>query len=241
MKIKVLDVDKIYTEVADVFCEVIKSKDIPILGLATGSTPIGVYNELIKRYQKGKISFEKVMSFNLDEYVGLDGNHDQSYRYFMNTHLFDHIDIDKERTFVPLGVGDIHENAKKYDLMIDAAGGIDLQILGIGSDGHIAFNEPGTPFDALTHEAELTEMTINDNARFFESIGDVPTRAITMGLASIMKARKIILIAIGKNKVDAIKRLLNGEISVDLPVSVLNTHEDVTIYLDKETFEDIVK
>lgn len=241
MKIRVLEVGEIYKEVADIFEDVIKSKENPILGLATGSTPIGVYDELIKRYQEGKLSFKNVMSFNLDEYVGLDGNHDQSYRYFMNTHLFNHVDINKDKTFVPLGIGDIKDNARKYDLMIDAAGGIDLQILGIGSDGHIAFNEPGTPFDALTHEAELTEMTINDNARFFESIGDVPTRAITMGLASIMKAKKIVLIALGKNKVDAITRLLNGEISVDLPVSVLNTHEDVTIYLDKETFENIVK
>lgn len=236
MKIKILPTDQIYKEVADVFSNLITSKEYPILGLATGSTPVGVYNELIKRYQEGKLSFKNVTSFNLDEYVGLDGNHDQSYRYFMNHHLFNHVDIDKNKTFVPLGIGDIKDNAKKYDLMIDAAGGIDLQILGIGSDGHIAFNEPGTPFDALTHEAELTEMTIKDNARFFESIGDVPTRAITMGLASIMKARKIVLIALGKNKVDAITRLLNGEVSLDLPVSVLNTHQDVTIYLDKETF-----
>jgi glucosamine-6-phosphate deaminase len=239
MKIRILDVQDIYNEVADVFVDVIKSKTNPILGLATGSTPIGVYDELIKRNKEGKVSFKNVTSFNLDEYVGLDGNHDQSYRYFMNTHLFNHVDIDKNKTFVPLGIGDIKDNAKKYDLMIDAAGGIDLQILGIGSDGHIAFNEPGTPFNSLTHVAELAQSTIEDNSRFFNSIEEVPTKAVTMGLASIMKAKKIVLIATGENKADAIQGLLQGLVTEQLPCSVLRHHPDVTIYVDKAAYSKV--
>ena len=157
----------------------------------------------------------------------------------MNHNLFDHIDINKENTHVPSGTGDYEELAKEYDEKIAQAGGIDLQILGIGSDGHIAFNEPGTPFNSLTHVAELAESTIQDNSRFFNSIDEVPTKAVTMGLASIMKAKKIVLIATGLNKADAIKGLLLGFITEQLPCSVLRNHPDVTIYVDRDAYSKV--
>ena len=190
MEIKILDTKKIDEEVANLFIETINQKPNCILGLATGSSPLGVYALLVKACQEKKVSFKKVKTFNLDEYVGLDGNHDQSYRYFMNHNLFDHIDIDKNNTKVPSGLNMTNETAKLYDKEIEAAGGIDLQILGIGSNGHIAFNEPGTPLDSITHIVKLDESTRKDNARFFNSIDEVPTHAVSMGLASIMKAKK---------------------------------------------------
>ena len=181
---------------------------------------------MIKAYQEGKVSFKNVKTFNLDEYLGLDGNHDQSYRYFMNHNLFNHIDINEENTHVPGFINSDEEIALK--------GGIDIQLLGLGSDGHIAFNEPGTPFDSLTHITELTEQTISDNSRFFASIEDVPTKAVTMGLKSIMNAKKIVLIATGKNKADVVRQLIHGEISEALPCSILKKHDDVTIYVDSD-------
>ena len=210
-----------------------------ILGLATGSSPLGVYNNIINAYKAGEVSFKDVKTFNLDEYVGLEGTHEQSYRYFMNHNLFDHIDINKENTHVPSGTEDYEEKAKEYDTLIEQAGGIDLQILGIGSDGHIAFNEPGTPFNSLTHVAELAESTIQDNSRFFNSVEEVPTKAVTMGLASIMKAKKIVLIATGANKADAIKGLLLDVITEDLPCSILRNHPDVTIYVDRDAYSKV--
>ena len=181
---------------------------------------------MIKAYQEGKVSFKNVKTFNLDEYLGLDGNHDQSYRYFMNHNLFNHIDINEENTHVPGFINSDEEIALK--------GGIDIQLLGLGSDGHIAFNEPGTPFDSLTHISELTEQTITDNARFFASIEDVPTKACTMGVQPIMNAKKIVLIALGKNKVEAVRKLIHGEIDINWPCTILKNHPDVTIYVDSD-------
>lgn len=234
MKLRILTRNEIDREIADIFIDVVNNKPGSILGLATGSSPLGVYKNLVNAFKEGKVSFKNVKSFNLDEYVGLDGNHDQSYRYFMNTNLFNHIDIDKNNTNVPNGLGNVELNAKQYDKMIEAAGGIDLQILGIGSNGHIAFNEPGTSFNSLTHIVELTQQTRNDNARFFASINEVPTHAITMGLASIMKAKKIVLIATGANKAQAIKTLMDDEPNVELPASILRRHKDCTIFVDQE-------
>ena len=229
--------EKVLSEmIANDFIEVINKKPNAVLGLATGTSPLGVYANLAKANKEGKVSFKDVTTFNLDEYVGLDGTHNQSYRYFMNENLFNHIDIDKKRTYVLLGVGDYVSFMNKYDQMILDAGGIDIQILGIGSDGHIAFNEPGTPLDSLTHETELTEQTIKDNSRLFNDISEVPTRAVTMGLESIMRARKIVLIATGKNKANAIKGLLKGPITPDMPCSILQRHPDVTIYCDEEAY-----
>lgn len=239
MKVKIQAKEKMNAEIAQLFIDTVKENPNAILGLATGSSPLGVYNNIINAYKAGEVSFKDVKTFNLDEYVGLDGTHEQSYRYFMNHNLFDHIDINKENTHVPSGTGDYEELAKEYDEKIAQAGGIDLQILGIGSDGHIAFNEPGTPFSSLTHVAELAESTIKDNSRFFNSIEEVPTKAVTMGLASIMRAKKIVLIATGANKADAIKGLLLGLITEDLPCSILRNHPDVTIYVDRDAYSKV--
>lgn len=239
MKVKIKSKDKINEEIAKMIVELVNENPKAILGLATGSSPLGVYSRLIDAYNNNEVSFKDVTTFNLDEYVGLDGNHKQSYRYFMNTNLFDHIDIDKNNTHVPNGVGNYEDDAKCYDDLIEHAGGIDFQILGIGSDGHIAFNEPGTPFNALTHIAELAESTIRDNSRFFNSISEVPTKAVTMGLASIMRAKKIVLIATGENKADAIHGLLEGLVTEKLPCSILRNHPDVTIFVDHEAFSKV--
>ena len=222
--------------IADDFIKVINNKPNAVLGLATGTSPLLVYANLIKANKEGRVSFKNVTTFNLDEYVGLEGTHKQSYRYFMNENLFNHIDIDKNNTNVLLGVGDYLTFMKQYDQKIKDAGGIDIQILGIGSDGHIAFNEPGTPFDSLTHETELTEQTIKDNSRLFNDISEVPTRAVTMGLQSIMNARKIVLIATGKNKAKAVYGLIKGPIDENMPCSILQKHPDVTIYVDEDAY-----
>ena len=234
MKVVVGNEKEISAKIAEDFINVINSKKNPVLGLATGTSPLQVYADLVEANKAGRVTFKNVTTFNLDEYVGLEGTHDQSYRYFMNHNLFDHIDIDKSKTNVLLGVGDYVAFMKEYDKKIEEAGGIDIQILGIGSDGHIAFNEPGTPFDSLTHETELTEQTIKDNSRLFNDISEVPTRAVTMGLQSIMNARKIVLIATGKNKAKAVYGLLKGPITEDMPCSILQKHPDVTVYVDED-------
>lgn len=239
MKVKIQTKEKMNAEIAQLYIDMVKANPNCVLGFATGSSPLGVYKKIIEAYKNGEVSFKNVTSFNLDEYVGLDETNDQSYRYFMNTNLFDHIDINKDNTHVPCGTNDYESKAKEYDEMIEKAGGIDLQILGIGSDGHIAFNEPGTSFDSLTHVAELAQSTINDNSRFFNSIEEVPTKAVTMGLASIMKAKKIVLIATGENKADAIRGLLQGLITEDLPCSILRNHPDVTIYVDHDAYSKV--
>jgi len=236
MEVKVLKGEEINRQIADTFIDLIKKNPRAVLGLATGSSPVGVYQLLVKANKEGVISFKDITTFNLDEYVGLDGSSDQSYRYFMNYNLFDHVDIDKNRTHVPSGVGDIEKLAKEYDPAIEKAGGIDLQILGLGSDCHIAFNEPGTPFDSLTHVTDIAESTIQDNARFFEKIEDVPTKAVTMGLRSIMNARKIVLLATGKNKAQAVYDLIKGGQNPSHPGSILRDHPDCTIYVDEDAY-----
>ena len=236
MKVVVGNEVEISKLIAEDFIHQIKEKEDSVLGLATGTSPLKVYANLVKANQEGIVSFKKVKTFNLDEYIGLEGSHPQSYRYFMNVNLFDHLDIDKKNTHVLLGVGDYLSFANAYDKMIEDAGGIDLQILGIGSDGHIAFNEPGTPFDSLTHVAELAQSTIKDNSRLFNDISEVPTKAVTMGLASIMRAKKIVLIATGKNKAKAIHDLLKGPMSEEVPCSILQKHPDCTIYCDEDAY-----
>lgn len=234
MKVIYLEKNEIAKEIANIFIEKVKENPSCILGLATGSSPLGIYHNMIEAYKNGEVSFKDVTTFNLDEYLGLEGTHDQSYRYFMNVNLFNHIDINKANTNVPSGFVKDDNEAALYDEEIKAKGGIDIQLLGLGSDGHIAFNEPGTPFNTLTHIAELTEQTISDNARFFESIDDVPTKACTMGLKSIMNAKKIILIATGKSKKMAVEQLISGEINEAWPCTILRNHPDVVIYVDKE-------
>ncbi len=234
MKVVYLEKSLIEQEMANVFIEKVKENPNCVLGLATGSSPLGIYRNIINAVKNGEVSFKGVTTFNLDEYLGLPETHEQSYRYFMNVNLFDHIDIDKNNTHVPSGFVKDDAEAALYDEAIAQAGGIDIQLLGLGSDGHIAFNEPGTSFNTLTHIAKLTEQTISDNSRFFASVNEVPTKACTMGLKSIMNAKKIVLIATGKSKEKVVNELIYGEISEDLPCSILKNHPDVTIYVDKE-------
>ena len=201
-----------------------------ILGLATGSSPVGTYKNLIAAYNKGDLDFSKVTSVNLDEYVGLDGTNDQSYRYFMENNLFKSVNIKPENTYVPNGCAkDLKAEGEAYDARIKAFGGIDLQLLGIGLDGHIGFNEPDSRFVAETHEVELDESTIKANARFFASEADVPTKAITMGMMSIMQAKKVLLIANGASKKDIIEKAFFGPITPEVPASILQLHPDVTV------------
>lgn len=206
-----------------------------VLGLATGSTPIGLYQRLVQAYRNGEISFARARSVNLDEYVGLPPNHDQSYAYFMRYHLFDHIDMPEDAHDIPNGMArDLEAECARYEAQIRRLGGVDLQILGIGTNGHIGFNEPGTPFDSRTHVTTLTEETRQANARFFNTPEDVPKQAITMGLATIMESREIILLASGKSKQEAIRRLFQKEVSTDLPASILTQHPRVTVIVDEE-------
>ncbi|HCA50889.1 MAG TPA: glucosamine-6-phosphate deaminase [Planctomycetaceae bacterium] len=218
---------------AQEFIECLQAKPSAVLGLATGSTPIGVYTHLIAQFKSGSISFAEATSFNLDEYIGLYRDHPQSYYYFMHQQLFNHVDLPGQRIFVPSGVeNDYGQYCQWYEDRIAEAGGIDLQILGIGSDGHIAFNEPGTVLGSRTHVTELDQQTIDDNARFFDSKADVPRRAITMGVATILEARKIMLLATGENKAVAIRDALEGPVGSECTASALQQHPDVTFYLD---------
>ena len=232
MKVVIDSAENIAAMAAQQYVELLKRKPNAILGGATGSTPLGLYAELVRLNKAGEITFKDASSFNLDEYVGLDGTHDQSYRYFMDHNLFDHIDIDKFRTRVPSGI-DTSDPAA-YDKEIAAAGGVDLQLLGIGNNGHIGFNEPGTPFGSLTHIVELTESTREANKRFFKSIDEVPTHAVTMGVKTVMQARSIILMAIGPAKAPIMKEMLQGPVTEKVPASVLQLHPDVTVYMDYE-------
>ena len=222
---------------ADMIAEVVVANPTAVLGLATGSTPVPMYQELIRRYEAGKLDFSSVRSVNLDEYYPLAPDNDQSYRYFMNHQLFDHINIDKNNTNVPDGLAaDPAAACKAYEGIIRDLGGIDIQVLGIGGNGHIGFNEPAEALDPLTHLTDLTESTIRANSRFFESEADVPRRAMTMGMGSILHARKIVLIACGKNKHAAVELLKGDKITPQCPASLLKLHNDVTIICDKEAF-----
>ena len=214
--------------------DVITEKPNAILGLATGSTPIGTYKELIKMNKENEIDFSNVITINLDEYIGLGEKNTQSYRYFMNENLFNHINIKKENTFLPNGLADdIQEETNNYDKKIDELGGIDIQVLGIGTNGHIAFNEPNDILTSGTHLTNLTQSTINANSRFFNSIDEVPKTAITMGLGQIMKSKKILLLAHGENKAEVVKEVLSGQITSKNPATMLQMHKDVTIIIDK--------
>ncbi|WFA09950.1 glucosamine-6-phosphate deaminase [Tissierella sp. Yu-01] len=209
-----------------------------VLGLATGSTPMGAYKELIRMHKEEELDFSKVKTFNLDEYLGLDGNNPSSYRYFMDENLFNHINIDKNNTHVPDGKAvNPEEYCKLYDKYIEEAGGIDIQILGVGENGHIAFNEPDNSLSIGTSIEDLTEDTIKVNSRFFDSLEEVPKKAISMGIGSILKARKIILLANGTRKAEAIKNILKCDrISTQNPASFLLLHPDFTLIIDEEAY-----
>ena len=219
---------------ANIIAAQVLSKPDCVLGLATGSTPVGAYKELIEWYKQGDLSFAEVRSVNLDEYVGLAPTHDQSYRYFMQTNLFDHVDIVAENTDVPSGqAADAAAECARYEQVVADLGYADLQLLGLGRNGHIGFNEPCDHFPVATHLVDLTESTIDANARFFASADDVPKQALTMGIGTIMKARKILIVASGADKADAVRRAFAGPITPDMPASILQLHPDVTLVADE--------
>ncbi|MBQ7433970.1 MAG: glucosamine-6-phosphate deaminase [Lachnospiraceae bacterium] len=206
-----------------------------VLGLATGSSPIGTYNQLVRWYEKGDLDFSEVTTINLDEYKGLSPNNPQSYRYFMNHHLFDRVNIQKSRTYVPDGLeADAEKACADYNAILKNCGGIDLQLLGLGRNGHIGFNEPGAAFEKETHCVNLTQSTIDANSRFFSSEEEIPKQAYTMGIKSIMQAHKILVIVNGIQKAEIVKQAFFGPIPPQVPASVLQLHPDVTLVADKE-------
>ena len=204
-----------------------------VLGLATGSSPIGTYDQLVEGYEKGDLDFSEVKTVNLDEYIGLDHENDQSYYYFMHQHLFDRINIDPANTNVPNGMAeDIAAECERYEELIRSLGGVDIQLLGIGRNGHIGFNEPDSSFAKETHCVDLTESTIEANKRFFASADDVPRQAVSMGSGTIMKAKKILLIACGEDKADAVAKSFFGPVTPEVPASILQLHSDVVVIAD---------
>lgn len=212
-----------------------------VLGLATGSTPIGTYQELVKMNQAGDISFAEVTTVNLDEYKGLSGDHDQSYRYFMNQQLFDHVDIDKDFTFVPDGLAeDAAAECAAYDEIIETLGYADLQLLGLGHNGHIGFNEPCDRFVKETHVVDLTESTINANTRFFANRDEVPRQALTMGIGCIMAAGRILMVANGEGKAEAVYQAFCGPITPECPASILQLHPDVVLVGDEAALSKLI-
>lgn len=219
---------------ADIFSQQLSSKPASVLGLATGGTPVNLYKELIQRQQSGSLSFSSATSFNLDEYLGLPGTHPQSYRYFMQEQLFNHVDIAPENTHLPDGLADDPEAfCKEYEENIKRAGGIDLQLLGIGSNGHIGFNEPTSSLASRTRIKTLDPKTISDNARFFTADEKQPHLSITMGIGTIMDSKHVLLLATGENKADAIKATVEGALSAMCPASALQNHQQATIVIDE--------
>ena len=211
-----------------------------VLGLATGSTPIGTYDQLVEWYNKGDLDFSEVTTVNLDEYKGLPRTNDQSYYYFMHQHLFDRVNIDPERTNVPNGMEpDAEKECGRYEELIRSLGGVDLQLLGLGHNGHIGFNEPGEAFEKETHCVDLTESTIEANKRFFASADEVPKQAYTMGIKTIMQAKKILIVVNGENKADIVERAFFGPVTPEVPASILQLHNDVTLVGDEEALAKI--
>ena len=205
-----------------------------VLGLATGSTPVGTYRQLVEWYDKGDLDFSEVMTVNLDEYKGLTRENPQSYYYFMNEHLFGKVNINKTRTFLPDGTEpDSNTACENYNEILRAVGDVDLQLLGLGHNGHIGFNEPGESFSTETHCIDLSEQTINANARFFETLDEVPRQAYTMGIKTIMSARRILIIVSGEDKAEIVKRAFFGPITPQVPASILQLHRNVTLVADE--------
>ncbi len=231
------DYDEMSAAAAELFADYIKAEPSGVLGLATGSSPEGLYACLVKKYENGELDFSGLTSYNLDEYYPIAPDNDQSYRYFMNKHLFDHVNIDKANTFVPDGMTDDPEGfCRKYDERIKAAGGIGIQLLGVGQNGHIGFNEPADELIGGTHLTELTESTIDANARFFASREDVPRRALTMGIDNIMEAHRVVLVVSGKNKHRALMALINEPEDPHLPVTLLRRHPDLLVFCDEDAY-----
>lgn len=231
--IRVKDYDELSLEGTKIVGEFIKNNPQATLGLATGSSPIGLYQNLIKMFQNKEISFKEIKTYNLDEYCGLPKSHPESYYSFMYRNLFSHVDIKDENVHIPSSEGeDMQKNCDDYNRLLHQTT-IDLQLLGIGGNGHIGFNEPGTPFDRETFLVKLAERTRQDNKMFFKEDEEVPHYAITMGIKNIMEAKKIVMLISGKSKAEAVKRLLSGEITTDFPASILHKHPDVTVIIDE--------
>ena len=229
---------KNYEEMSALAAEIIGAqvllKPRCVLGLATGSSPIGTYEKLVEAYRAGRLDFSQVRTVNLDEYCGLSGDNPQSYRYFMDHHLFSQVNIPRENTYLPNGAApDMEEESRRYEALVESLGGEDLQLLGIGHNGHIGFNEPTDCFTATVHPVALTESTIQANSRLFSRVEDVPTKAITMGIGTILKAERILLIA-GADKKDIVEKALRGKVTPQVPASVLQLHRDVTVITCRE-------
>ncbi len=238
MKIIVVEnYDEMSKKAAEILIKKVQEKPNAVLGLATGSTPVGLYKELIEDHQQNGTSYKDIHTVNLDEYIGLPQEDKNSYFTFMYEHLFKYLEIPKEHTHIPSGDTEDHaKECKRYEEIIESLGQVDLQILGIGSNGHIGFNEPGTPFTGDTHIIDLKESTRQANARFFESIDEVPTQAITMGIGTIMKSKEILLLASGKAKAEAIHGMIHGEMTEELPATILQSHPHVTLIVDKDAY-----
>lgn len=234
------DYEEMSRKAANILSAQMLMKGNCVLGLATGSTPIGIYQKLVERYQKGDLDFSEVTTVNLDEYRGLERSNDQSYYYFMQQHLFRHVNIPPANTHLPDGTeSDSEKECKRYEELIRSLGGVDLQLLGIGHNGHIGFNEPGDVFEKETHCVNLEERTIEANKRFFSSSDEVPRQAYTMGIGTIMQARKILLVVNGEDKADIVAKAFFGPVTPSVPASVLQIHSDVTIVGDKKALSRI--
>ncbi|MBQ9036277.1 MAG: glucosamine-6-phosphate deaminase [Erysipelotrichaceae bacterium] len=239
--VRVKNKEEISKKAFEIMHELVTSNPKAVLGLATGSSPVGLYELMIRDHKENGTSYKDVTTFNLDEYVGLPKNHPESYYSFMHRNLFDGLDVKEENIHIPSSEGNLEERCDEYNEALSKQT-IDLQILGIGSNGHIGFNEPDTPFDSVTHIVDLNESTIKDNARFFDDdISKVPTQAITMGISNVMAAKKIILIANGENKANAIRATVMGPVDEKVPASVLQNHPDVVIIIDEEAGSSLYK
>ncbi|MDO4621796.1 MAG: glucosamine-6-phosphate deaminase [Eubacteriales bacterium] len=231
--IKAADYKDMSRKAANIISAQVIMKPNAVLGLATGSTPIGTYEQLVEWYKKGDLDFSQVTTVNLDEYIGLSHDHEQSYYYFMNKHLYSKVNLDLSRCYVPNG---LEMNASKacteYEQLVKRVGGVDLQLLGLGHNGHIGFNEPGSAFEMTTHAVTLTSSTLDANKRFFESVDEMPKAAYTMGIKTIMQAKKIVLIVSSADKAEILKRIIEGPVIPEVPASILQLHNDVTIVAD---------
>ena len=237
---KVKNYDEMSRKAANLIAAQIITKPDSVLGLATGSTPVGTYKYLVEKYNNGDLDFSEVKTANLDEYKGLTRESEQSYYYFMHEHLFDRVNIDPENTNVPNGTEpDADKECERYEKLIESMGGVDIQLLGLGHNGHIGFNEPDSAFAQTTHCVDLTESTIEANKRFFASADDVPRQAYTMGIGTIMRAKKILLVVSGQDKAETVAKAFFGPVTPEVPASILQFHPDVTIVGDQAAFSKI--
>ncbi|GGF20078.1 glucosamine-6-phosphate deaminase 1 [Halobacillus andaensis] len=232
--IKVASYEEMSAHAGQIIINKVKDHPSSILGLATGGTPLGTYRRIIEDHERNHTSYRDVSTINLDEYVGLNEDHPQSYHMYMKEHLFSQIDVQPQHTYLPDGTAkDLSKECQHYDQLIEKLGGIDLQLLGIGQNGHIGFNEPGTSFESRTHVIDLMESTRKANARYFSNVNEVPHHAITMGIRSIVESKEILLLASGKKKSSALSRLLEGNVTEEFPASILTRHPQVTLIADE--------